>query len=208
MKKYFFIVICAFSLMVHADQRAVTDEGEIVILKDDGTWVYEGSDTNQISEIPINDGVFEKSEESSFRIKSTKNNSEYWINPKKWDFAKAESKSEAEYQFKLKNGDLYGLAITEEIEIDVENLAQIALQNAKQVAPDARITKQEYRMVNGNKVIYMEMQGTIQGIDFTYLGHYFSNSSGATQYLTYTGTSLVKNYQSEIETFLNGFSTQ
>lgn len=73
------------------------------------------------------------------------------------------------------------------------NLIQLALENAKAVAPDAKITKQEYRIVNGNKVIYLEIDGTIQGINFKYLGYYYSNISGSTQYITYTGASLVDN---------------
>ncbi len=112
----------------------------------------------------------------------------------------------AEYTFELKNGDLYAMAISEEIEMDVEELAKTALENAKGVAPDTKVIKKEYRTVNGNKVIYMEMVGTIQSIKFKYLGYYFSNASGSTQYLTYTGTNLEAKYKTEINNFLNGFS--
>ena len=52
----------------------------------------------------------------------------------------------------------------------------------------------------------MEMEGTLQGTSFTYLGYYYSNETGTTQFITYTGTSLVKKYRSDIEDFLNGFS--
>ena len=87
-------------------------------------------------------------------------------------------------------------------------MAQIALENAKKAAPDARIVKEEYRVVNGNKVIYLEMEGTIQGIKFKYLGYYYSGRSGSTQYLTYTGANLVGEYKKDIERFLNGFTVQ
>ena len=87
-------------------------------------------------------------------------------------------------------------------------MAQIALENAKKAAPDARIVKEEYRVVNGNKVIYLEMEGTIQGIKFKYLGYYYSDRSGSTQYLTYTGANLVGEYKKDIERFLNGFTVQ
>ena len=134
-------------------------------------------------------------------------NSSFSINPKKWKFKKNENGHEsAEYTFQLKNGDLYGMAISEQVEIDVEELAKIAFDNARDAAPDTKIVKKEYRTVNGHKVIYMEMVGSIQSIKFKYLGYYYSNSSGSTQYLTYTSTNLVEKYKTEIDRFLNGFS--
>ncbi|MCG8429266.1 MAG: hypothetical protein MI754_18090, partial [Chromatiales bacterium] len=146
---------------------------------------------------------------SSFSLKSTKNNSVFWINPKKWAFSKSDDGNEAaEYNFQLRGKDLYAMAITEEITIDIENLAQIALENAREAAPNARITKREYRIVNGNKVIFQQMEGTIQGINFTYLGYYYSNDTGSTQYLTYTATSLVSKYRTKINGFLNGFANK
>ena len=54
----------------------------------------------------------------------------------------------------------------------------------------------------------MEMEGTIQSIRFTYLGYYYSDSFGSTQYLTYTGSSLVQKYRQDIDNFLNGFTSQ
>ncbi|MDU0354503.1 hypothetical protein RS130_11650 [Paraglaciecola aquimarina] len=127
---------------------------------------------------------------------------------KKWKFKKNENGHEdAEYTFQLKEGDLYGMVISEQVEIDVEALTDIAFENAKGAAPDAKVVKKEYRMVNGHKVIYMEIVGTIQSIKFKYLGYYFSNSTGSTQYLTYTGTNLEQKYKDDINMFLNGFST-
>ena len=84
--------------------------------------------------------------------------------------------------------------------------AQKALENARAGAPNMKVTEKEYRNVNGISVIYMEMEGTLQGTSFTYLGYYYSNETGTTQFITYTGTSLVKKYRSDIEDFLNGFS--
>ena len=209
MKKYLALAICLLSMTAHASQRAVTDEGNIVILNENGTWAYESSDTSKITEIKLNKNTFKKNSESTFPLKSTKNNSQFWIDPKKWTFKKSDGVNQHEYDFQLKGGkDLYGMAITERIQIALANLTQLALQNAKAVAPDTQIVHQEYRVVNGNKVIYLEMEGTMQGIKFTYLGYYFSDSSGSTQYLIYTGSNLVSDYKTEIDKFLNGFSIQ
>ncbi|MFT7561728.1 MAG: hypothetical protein ACI93R_003659 [Flavobacteriales bacterium] len=52
------------------------------------------------------------------------------------------------------------------------------------------------------------MQGVLQGIDFTYLGHYYSDKHGSTQLLVFTGTNLIDKYQDDIWALLNGFSVQ
>ena len=36
----------------------------------------------------------------------------------------------------------------------------------------------------------MQMAGTITGMKFTYIGYYYSDASGTTQLVAYTGTSL------------------
>lgn len=54
-----------------------------------------------------------------------------------------------EYNLNLKSGDLYRMAITERIEVNLEKLAEIAFNNAKAAAPDAKVVKKEYRVVNG-----------------------------------------------------------
>lgn len=208
MKQLFIIIILLFVTTGYASQKAVTDTGKEVVLKDDGTWKYSANTKNVAATIKSNKTVFKKSKDASFLLKSVKNSSAFWINANKWSFKKATDNAEAEYQFQLKGQDLYGMAITEGIEISLESLTDLALVNAQNADPNARVVRKEYRNVNGNKVIYMEMNAIIQSIDFTYLGYYYSDASGSTQLLTYTATNLVKKYKSEINDLLNGLVTQ
>ena len=80
------------------------------------------------------------------------------MNTNKWSFKKATVNKEAEYELRLKDGDLYGLIITEAISIPLETLKSIALENAKNVAPDIRVIKEEFRNINGNKVLLIQMK--------------------------------------------------
>ncbi len=137
-----------------------------------------------------------------------KNDSAYWLNTGKWVFRKNEKDPAVEYLFQHKEKDLYAMAITEAIKIEVESLADIALSNARDAAPDAKVIRKEYRTVNGKKVIYMEMEGTIQSIQFTYAGYYFSDNSGSTQLVSYTSSNLIDKYKPEIYDFLNGLTAQ
>ena len=96
------------------------------------------------------------------------------------------------------------MIISEKMEIPLETLKSIALNNGRKAAPDLKITKEEYRIVNGAKVLLLQMNGTMQGIKFSYYGYYFSNSNGTVQFVTYTSTNLITSYLPKIELLLNG----
>ncbi len=195
------------SFYSYASKKAVTEEGDVVILKNDGTWVYENGKAEEAIEVPLNPNVFTKPSASKFKIKSSKTDANFWINPKAWKFEKNKNGEEpSEYTFTLKGEDLYAMAITERLQMKLPDLINQALSNAQDVAPDTKIITQEYRMVNGHKVMFLHMEGTIQSVKFGYLGYYHSNDSGVTQYLTYTGANLVNGYRDEIFDFLNGFT--
>lgn len=208
MKKLLVAILLLVASTSYAGQTAVTDTGEKVILNSDGTWVRADSAPKPAQKIETNKKKFDKPKDSAFLLKSTRNNSAYWLNTVKWSFGKTQGDAAAEYRFQLKSKDLYGMAITEGIEMPLETLADIALTNARGAAPDVKMIKQEYRVVNGKKVIYMEFKGTIKGVNFTYHGYYYSNSSGSTQLLAYTASNTVAKYGSEMNDFLNGLVTQ
>lgn len=208
MKKFFAATLLLLAATGYAGQEATTDTGEKVILNSDGTWVYADKAPKTSKKIEMNKKKFEKPGDSTFLVKSTRNNAACWINSAKWAFKKAKADAAAEYQFQLKGKDLYAMVITEGIEMPLESLADTALANARSAAPDAKMIMQEYRIVNGKKVIYMQINGTIQGINFTYHGYYYTNSSGSTQLIAYTATNAVAKYKPEIDNFLNGLVTQ
>lgn len=205
--KSILILLCAMILGLQGSAQilAITETGEEVVLYDDGSWEYVNPPEN--SEPELNPRKFEKSAGSTFQVKSKRIDMGLWLNPKKWKFSRGADNEDAEYEFELKGEDLYALMITEKVSIPMLTLKGIALENARQVAPDVRITKEEYRYVNGIKLLCMQMEGTIQGIKFGYLGYYYSNEGGTVQLITYTARDLVEEYEGEIEELLNGFST-
>jgi hypothetical protein len=207
MKKYIFSALLILSTALNADQTALTDKGEIVILKSNGMWSYKESTPKKKSVIPLNKKKFTKGKNAAFTLKSNVTNSQFSFDPKLWSFKK-ESESGHEYSFELRGEDLYGMAITEAISFPVENLSELALQNAQDADPNAEVIFKEYRIVNDYKVIYMEILGTIEGTNFIYKGYYFSNDSGSTQLVIYTTPNLAHKYVHEYSDFLNGFSVQ
>jgi len=192
----------------YASKRAITDTGEEVILNDNGTWSLSSELIKIKKTIKINRKKFTKPKTSSFLLKSVKNDSAFWINTNKWKFKKATGNSDAEYELQLKGKDLYGMVIAEGIQVEREALINLAISNARNAAPDVKVIEKEYRTVNGKKIIYMKMQGTIQSIKFTYLGYYYSDKTGSTQLLTYTASNLVEKYKPEIFNLKSGLVTK
>jgi len=209
MNKSILVLISLFFVnFVQAQQTAVTETGEQVILFKDGTWKYQNEEKQTETEIPTNSIAFKKEAESTFLLKSNKVNVGFWLNPKMWTFKKGNEKDAAEYKLQLKAGDLYGMIISEKVEIPLETLKSIALNNGRKAAPDLKITKEEYRIVNGLKVLLLQMNGTMEGIKFSYYGYYFSNINGTVQFVTYTSTNLIASYLPKIEVLLNGIVEQ
>lgn len=201
------LLLCYFLLLINiakAQQKAVTETGKEVILFDNGTWKYQDESDIEEKEIPRNPKKFKKSKDATFLLKSTTFKVGFWLNPKKWSFTKDGSNAEAEYELKLKGEDVYAMILTEKIEIPLETLKIIALENAKSVAPDMKVIKEEYRTVNGIEILLIEMKGTLQGIKIAYYGYYFSNPNGTVQFMTFTSQNLIDGYKAECEELLNG----
>jgi hypothetical protein len=173
LKKLILLGALSLTVLTNAQINAVTENGDKVILYKNNSWTYLNDSLNVAIKILKNKKLFTKNKKSSFLVKSSKTNIGIWINPKNWNFSKAEPDSPSEFSFNHKKLDIYGMLISEKTEIPVESLINIAYNNALEAAPDAKIVEKEYRKVNGREVIMMKMKGTIQGIKFIYYGYYY-----------------------------------
>ncbi|PWG05400.1 hypothetical protein [Polaribacter aquimarinus] len=206
MKSYFLLlIICSFSLQSFSQIKAVTESGDEVVLYHDNTWKYLNDSINNNKNIITNNHKFETNKKSTFLVKSKTLKVGVYINPKKWSFEKNPDTEAAEYSFQMKNEDLYGMIITEKTQIPLLSLKDLAVENAKEVAPDIQIDKEEYRYVNGKKILMIQMSGTTQQIKFKYFSYYYSSDLGVVQLITYTSLNLFKDYEKRMEDFLNGF---
>lgn len=203
-------ILSALSILIfysisYSQIKATTEEGESVILYEDGTWVYEENGDSSNHEIAINPNTFEKGNKSNLLLKSKINKFGFHVNTAKWELRNKKTfNQDSEFELKLKAGDAYSMIISEEMEIPIETLEDIAIQQAQSVAKDFKLVTEEYRMVNGIKVLHLEMKGEIEGIKFTYFGYYYSNSTGTVQFVTFSSEPLIKKYKADCEELLNG----
>lgn len=204
MKTLTILLFCLTSIFAQAQIKAVTENGVEVILFDDGSWVYQDMEAAREKEIPTNSKKFKKDSKSTFQLKSSAVPVGFYVDPKVWTFKKAIDNPDAEFELQAKEGDLYGMIITEQFEIPLVSLKNLALENAKDIAPDIKIVKEEYRTVNGLTVLAMQMDGTAYGIKFSYYGYYYSSEEGTVQFITYTAQKLIETYREKCDNLLNG----
>lgn len=71
-------------------------------------------------------------------------------------------------------------------------------------AADAKVSKEETRVVNGKQVLAMVIEGTVEEIPFTYYGYYYSGKQGAIQLVGFTGQNVFAKYEAEFTKLLDG----
>jgi len=196
---------CLFTLNLCGQIKAVTETGDEVILYSDNTWNYVNDSLSIKKEIKTNEVPFIKDKNSKFLVKSKKIGIGLWINPKKWSFERSSSNDATEFTFTLRNEDLYGMLIVEKTEIPLLSLKEIALSNAKEVASNVKVEKEEFRTVNGIKLLMMQLSGVTQGIKFKYYAYYYSSKKGVVQLVTYSSENLFDEYNRDMDVFINGF---
>jgi len=189
----------------NAQIQAITETGKRVELFENGKWAYVESKNEKIKDIPFNSLEFSKNTAANFLVKSTNIDAGIWIDPEKWAFEPNGLSPAAEFSFVNKSADLYAMFITEKVVLPIEKIKPIVLLNLKRAMLDAQIVKEEYRTVNGNKVLSLQIAGTIQGMEVVYLGYYSSSSKGLAQLLTFCQKSLFFAEKEEMENFLNGY---
>lgn len=194
-----FILFLLQGVCFSKDMRATTEDGRTVVLKKDGTWKF--ADIPK-PPLPGQEGSYQKAENSTNVFKA-KGGFLIWFDPSKWS-QEEKSDDPSKTTFDFKDGDLYAMVIAERFALTIDALKGAAIKNAKEVAPDTKVTFEESRTVNGKKVLCMRMEGTIDGIQFVYYGYYYAGKAGTIQLLTYTSPNLYSEYEAEMTEFLNG----
>ena len=178
--------------------RATTDTGKEVVLYADGTWKY----ATAVASKPTSPGL--RTPASATKLfKSDRGSFGIWYDETKWQL-NSKSVEPGRREFNLRRGDGYATAIVEELGIPLTSLKKIALENAKEAGPDAKIVFEEMRVVNGKEVLCLKIEVTIEQIPFRFYGYYYGGKQGTIQLLTYTGQVLFEKYEQDFLDFING----
>jgi len=183
--------------------RAKTNDGKFVILRDDGTWIYEPGPKKAAPKKDVE--KFEKDPKSIEAYKGKRDKFTLYLIPGRWTQKETPSSPDAEVQFAHQDGDVFGMVIAERVEMPVETLKQVAVGRVQKLDKDFKIVEEGKRIVNGRQVLFLIMDANIKGIPLTYFVYYYAGPEGSIQVLTFTGQSLFKEYKQDMEVFLNGF---
>ena len=89
--------------------------------------------------------------------------SEIHYDPSEWIEA-TPSTADITKQYQHRTGEVFVAVIAERVSIPAAALLGIALDNARDVAPDATATRRGSRLVNGVEVLFQEYRATSNGI--------------------------------------------
>ena len=190
-----------------AQIKAITEDGKKVFLYDNGNWQYAPVDNSEETLTTKKDTIeYKRPKSYDFLMKSERIKCGIYMDGKKWSVEKNTKEGPEEYNFTLKEQDAYAMIIPEKIEVPLQNLKNIAISNARSAAPDIKVINEEFRRVNGKVFYCMQMEGTIQGIMFTYLSYYYTSKGGTIQFISYTSKNLFEQYKGEMNNLLNGLT--
>jgi len=135
-------------------------------------------------------------------VSFNKSNMRLSYDPKKW--RAKEPDAEGMIELTHTKGDAYVRIIPERIEIPTDDLVDIALSNAQESDPNAKMLSKTSVTVAGHNAVIAKTAGTNKGIHFIFYGLYYGGTEGTDQIIGYTGSSLFDEYKSDFDELLRG----
>jgi hypothetical protein len=178
--------------------KAVTQDGRFVILQPNGSWKFAEETKAGHSTIPRPLGA---------TVLLAGRNVPYgvWLDLTRWRVVEPKQNQAAEYEFTHTGGQAGAIVIPDANRVSPESWKQIVINNARGAAPDAKITREERKTVNGAPVLMLQWEGTGAMGPFIHYGYYYSGPRGAVQIVTYTFAATFEQHRAELTAFLDGF---
>lgn len=190
-------------VLAEDDLRARTRDGREVLLKEDGTWEFapEKSGSGEASEIT---GTVTKPEKAVLAHKGRLGTMSLWLVPGKWRKLPKPTNVDAEVQYQYIGQDLSAVVIHEDLEIGLEELADLAIGNFEGALTDIEVVLHEHRLVNGREMIAVRAIGKIGKAELMVCAHYASGDFGSIQVFIMVPRKRFEKYETDIEAFLAG----
>jgi hypothetical protein len=202
-KFIFFLLLVLAARSSFAQIKAVTENGDQVLLSPNGTWRYLEATKNEDS-IGTNPTRFAKSANANFLLKSKNISLGFLNDTKKLNFEKSTDNT-TEYTFSLRDNSSVGaFVVVESVGMDLQALRKIALDNIQKEATSFNLIHEEYRSVNNLKILHVEINATVQGMQLVYLCYYYTDDFSTVQFISYISKNFVVQYKKAAEDFLNG----
>ena len=199
--------MCIFLYLLHgrllAQIKAITDTGDEIILLDDKTWKYKieknnlDFNTNKKTSETNNSNQLIKSDIGDFGVNINQN----IIQTNSHSFNK-----DAEFTFVSKNGKFWALFMTEKISFPLKFLKDFKIKSMKEKIESFEILKEDERIVNGMKIMHVQLKGISKNFKFVYCIYFASSESSTSQLFSYCLESDFENNRENMYKFLDGFT--
>ncbi len=138
------------------------------------------------------------------RIETSVGDFALWVDEAKWKQDKAESDGVLEFS-NVSRGGVGVKVIVEDTGVPLGRLRDLVLANFRSAAEKIKVTFEEKRIVNGRRVLALQVAATVKGLPAKYWGYYYGGSSGTIQVMGWMiGTAARNEDIEELTRFLNG----
>lgn len=203
---FIFLIIIISTSFAKTDKSnfkyATTENGKLVKLFEDGTYEYTKIDEKEAKIT----GKFSRNPEITNFYKSNIGNFKLYYDNKVWNKMAKPINSQAELSLSHKAAGAYSILITERVNIPLSNFKNVILINARKASPDAQILKSGYRKVNGSKIMFIELLGTVQGMILKYYYYLYSKDNITVQLIVFSSMQNFRKYDNDFTTLLNGLT--
>jgi hypothetical protein len=125
-----------------------------------------------------------------------------WLSPAKWV---EYSREPGAIRFNHVNKHVLGWMLTDKTGgIRTSAMKDLALRNSRRVDPNAYISREERRIVNGREVLYLEIMLNQNSVPIRFAGYYHGGLKTNLQVVAYSVAAEFQGYQNEVNEFING----
>ncbi len=194
-------------------ERARTQSGREVILRNDGSWIDADTPAPAAPRSgpphqALNNGapaspaaasnavIVHRPEDARVQLSLRRGGFRFWYNSTKWRASPANA--DGRVQLQLTGHEAYIVLIPEGTPLPIPQLRTVALENARQSGGDARIVAEEMRRVGGREVLLMQINVTLGGSPVAFLGYYYGDPRGSIQAVGYTSLDDLPRYRAAL----------
>ncbi|MDQ7090693.1 MAG: hypothetical protein Q9M50_08620 [Methylococcales bacterium] len=204
------LLLISLSVQAKEGTDAVTEKGQGVVLYSNGTWAFKLEPTlplpvlkkvTQVKKIKTTKAV-ERVKKKPV-LKGKRNAYKISYDDTLWVKTNSNNK-DADIQLTHKKGNGYAMVIFDRTPVDLEALKKEVLITMRSVASKVEIISAEKKRVKGHQIMVLKINSVIEDLPFSYFNYYASGKWGTVQFVTYTATALMADYEADFKALLNG----
>ncbi len=205
------LLTALLSPLLFADQIVITKDGREVILKDDKTWDYKAKSAEakpaEVSpSAPVRE--YQKDRAAISELRDEKLNFSIWYDPNRVRQTFSKQNPDVKYSFTLKDNYGFAMVIPEPIKMAPDLVTKVAIEAARKVDPEAKLSKIEYRVINKKKILHLTYDAKVYGNPFVYNSYIYTGENLTIQFITYTVKNKLAESEKDLFDLMNGLEVR